>query len=61
MKLNTKRMVINTMDIMTLTIVAKGVALLYILGLCGGYENGALTGGQFATSVVITMLFIILG
>lgn len=58
----TKKVVSKTMDsLFVIMVVAKVVAVAYLLGLCGGYENGSITGSQFAIRAALTMLFVIFG
>lgn len=59
---STKRMVTRIMDVvLVLMVVAKVIAVFYLLGLCGAYEQDALSGIEFLTKAIITLLFVIFG
>lgn len=55
----TKKAVSKVMDsLFIIMVVAKVAAAAYLLGLCGGYENGTITGLQFLIRGAVTILFI---
>lgn len=58
----TKKVVSKVMDsVFVITIVAKVAAAAYLLGLCGGFENGTITGKQFLIRAIVTVIFIVIG
>lgn len=57
-----KKMVGSKMGTLeVLLVMAKLVAFAYLIGLCGGYENGTITGSQLAVRGAATVIFIIFG
>lgn len=58
----TKKVVSKVMDTMFVVMfIAKVAAVAYLLGLCGGFENGSITGKDFLIRAVITIVFICIG
>ncbi len=58
----TKKAMSKVMDsLFVVMVVAKLAAVTYLLGLCGGFENGAITGKQFLIRAAVTIVFIFIG
>ena len=58
----TKKVINKVMDTMfVVMVIAKVSAVAYLLGLCGGFENGQITGKDFLIRAAITVIFICIG
>lgn len=59
----TKREALELSTNITTVVVtlAKGFTFIYLIGLCGGLENGTLTIKQFIVKAIISLAFMILG